>query len=89
MYMYRLYRRLTFAPLGSLGFCDVISISTSLFMLYIYLYCRSSNIRDVLIQQISRGGQIREIKNLAKIIIPKNLNDCSLARSTSLEKVES
>ena len=32
------------------------------------IYCRSGIIREVLITRISRGGQIREFKNLAKII---------------------
>ena len=32
-------------------------------------YCRSGNIRKVLIFRISQGGQIREFKNLSKIII--------------------
>ena len=33
------------------------------------IYCRSGNIREVLILGISRGGQFRQFKNLAKIII--------------------
>ena len=32
------------------------------------VYCRSGNIRRVLIFAVSRGGQIREFKDLAKII---------------------
>ena len=34
-----------------------------------WIYCRSGNIREVLISRISRGGQIREFNNHAKLLL--------------------